>query len=172
MIHMTDREKLTFAKLQSLKIPYEAISHPPMMTMEDCAAADIERFGDTGHCKNIFLCNKQETAFYLLLIEAHKRFRTAEVSKEIGSTRLGFGSHEQLLKLLNLTPGSVTPLGLMFDTSHQVKLLVDKDLFRHERILVHPCVNTGTVCMKTRDLFEVFMPSTCHAVTPVTVSHD
>ena len=128
--------------------------------MEDLQGAEAQL--GAVFCKNLFLCNRQKTVFYLLLIREDKRFRTATVSKLIGSSRLSFGEADKLYELLGVHPGAITPLGLVFDEHHEIHLLVDRELLELEEICVHPCVNTASVALKTADLFEKYIPFTGH----------
>ena len=146
--------------LKTLRIPYRMVEHPAAGAMEDLVAVE-ERLG-VRICKNLFLCNRQKTVFYLLLIPADKRFKTSVVSKLIGSSRLSFGEEDKLYELLGVCPGSITPLGLVFDEAHQVNLLIDREVLALEEIGMHPLVNTASIAMKTEDLMKVYFPFTGH----------
>lgn len=146
--------------LETLRIPYRMVEHPATGAMEDLVAVE-ERLG-VRICKNLFLCNRQKTVFYLLLIPADKRFKTSVVSKLIGSSRLSFGEEDKLYELLGVHPGSITPLGLVFDEAHQVNLLIDRKVLALEEIGMHPLVNTASIAMKTEDLMKVYFPFTGH----------
>ena len=146
--------------LETLRIPYRMVEHPAAGAMEDLVAVE-ERLG-VRICKNLFLCNRQKTVFYLLLIPADKRFKTSVVSKLIGSSRLSFGEEDKLYELLGVRPGSMTPLGLVFDEAHQVNLLIDREVLALEEIGMHPLVNTASIAMKTEDLMKVYFPFTGH----------
>ena len=146
--------------LETLRIPYRMVEHPAAGAMEDLVAVE-ERLG-VRICKNLFLCNRQKTVFYLLLIPADKRFKTSVVSKLIGSSRLSFGEEDKLYELLGVRPGSITPLGLVFDEAHQVNLLIDREVLALEEIGMHPLVNTASIAMKTEDLIKVYFPFTGH----------
>ena len=146
--------------LETLRIPYRMVEHPATGAMEDLVAVE-ERLG-VRICKNLFLCNRQKTVFYLLLIPADKRFKTSVVSKLIGSSRLSFGEEDKLYELLGVRPGSITPLGLVFDEAHQVNLLIDREVLALEEIGMHPLVNTASIAMKTEDLMKVYFPFTGH----------
>ena len=146
--------------LETLRIPYRMVEHPATGAMEDLVAVE-ERLG-VRICKNLFLCNRQKTVFYLLLIPADKRFKTSVVSKLIGSSRLSFGEEDKLYELLGVRPGSITPLGLVFDEAHQVNLLIDREVLALEEIGMHPLVNTARIAMKTDDLMKVYFPFTGH----------
>ena len=153
--------KEILALLDELSIPYRLASHAAASSMEDLTS--VERELGAVFCKNLFLCNRQKTVFYLLLIREDKRFRTAEVSKLIGSSRLSFGEEAPLYEMLGVHPGAITPLGLVFDSEKQIRLLIDKDLLALDEICVHPCVNTCSAAIKTADLIEKYIPFTGHA---------
>lgn len=149
-----------YAQLEELKIAYRKVEHPEAGSMEELTEAE-KQLGAV-ICKNLFLCNRQKTVFYLLLIRADKRFKTSVVSKLIGSSRLSFGEADKLYELLGVHPGSITPLGLAFDQEHQVNLLVDRDVLALEEIGMHPLVNTASLAMKTEDLMRIYFPFTGH----------
>lgn len=159
------KELDAFAYLDRLGIAYEWAAHEPLMTMEDCLAVD-ERLGFS-ICKNLFLCNQQKTVFYLLLMPADKPFKTKYLSKELGIARLSFGDEEKLGEMLNLTPGSVSALGLIFDPEHKVRLLIDRALLAMPRFGCHPCINTATVAFSTDDFLNKFLPAVGHIPTYV-----
>lgn len=163
-----EKENDTFKTLDSLGISYSWVEHDAAMTIEECA--DIDKVLSTPMCKNLFLTNSAKTSYYLLLIKGEKAFKTREVSKQIGSTRLSFGSYDKMEELLNLTPGSVTVMGLMYDKDLKVQLLIDRDLLESEYICFHPCINTASVKAKTDDILNKFVKQTNH--TPVFVTID
>ncbi len=166
-----EREIRTYDFLDRLGISYERVDHEPAETMEACLAVD-EALG-AKMCKNLFLCNRQKTDFYLLLMPGDKPFRTKELSAQIGSARLSFADAEAMEKYLNILPGSVSALGLMNDTEREVSLLVDEDLLAEKWIGCHPCVNTSSLKLATKDLLEVFLPATKHSVRRVRlIGHD
>ena len=152
-----------YSLLEHLNIPFEHIAHAPAMTMEDLTEA--ERRMGAPFCKNLFLSNRQQTVFYLLLIRGDKRFRTAEISQKLNVSRLSFGQEDRLYDLLGVHPGAITPMGLVFDEQREVRLLVDRDLLALERMCVHPCVNTESLVLRVRDLTEIFFPYTGHTPT-------
>ncbi len=160
-----DKEIRTYDLLDSLQIPFERVDHEPAMTIEDCA--DVEKVLDTTICKNLFLCNTQKTNFYLLIMPGDKKFQTKIVSKQLGVARLSFAPEEFLLEFMDITPGSVSIMGLMNDHDNRVRLLVDKDLFDNEYFACHPCINTSSIKMTTKDVFEKFLPATKHDMTVV-----
>ena len=154
-----------FAKLDELHIPYTRVEHDTADTMEDCAV--ISDVLGIRICKNLVLCNRQRTAFYLLTMPEDKPFVTKNLSKQIGSSRLSFAPAEDMEALLGCTPGSASVLGLMHDTEHRVKLLMEKEVYEAEWFGCHPCKNDGSLRIKTADLLQVFLPHTGHDVTVV-----
>ncbi len=161
------KEIKAYDLLDSLGIEYERADHEAAMTMEACLEIDAALGART--CKNLFLSNRQETAFYLLLIPGDKPFKTKDISAQIGSSRLSFGSHELMEELLDITPGSLTVLGLMNDLDHDVTLLIDEDVLREPYFGCHPCINTSTVKFKTSDLTEKLIPALKHRPTMVSL---
>lgn len=156
-----DTAQQIFSLLNNLAIPYRAVEHPPVFSMADCEAVDIQP--DTAFFKNLFLQNRQGSAYYLLLLAGDKPFKTAQVSKALGVSRLSFGSEAALLRTLGAAPGAVSPLGLMFDAHHEVTLVVDSSLLAQKNVCMHPCVNTASLCMPTAALLGVWLPHTGHA---------
>ena len=163
-----ERELRVYELLDSLNIEYERCDHAPAVTMEDCEAVDIAM--GVRMCKNLFLCNRQKTDFYLLLIPADKPFKTKELSAQLGVSRLSFASAEDMERLLDIKPGAVSVLGLMNDKACEVRLLVDEDLLPCEYFGAHPCVNTSSLKFKTTDLFEKILPAVNHDNTIVKLS--
>ena len=154
------QEAAAFDLLNSLGIDYDRVSHEPADTMEKCDA--VATVLGVAVCKNLFLCNRQKTAFYLLCMPPHKPFHTKDLSAQIGSARLSFAPEEQLWELLHCTPGSATVLGLMNDTEHQVRLLIDRETYEAEYFSCHPCLCTSTLKLKTKDVLEKLLPHTGH----------
>ena len=161
------KEQRVYELLDSLNIAYTRVDHEPAMTMEACIAVD-EALG-TVMCKNLLLCNRQCTDFYLLLMPGDKPFKTSVLSKQIGSSRLSFADGSYMEQFLDITPGSLSVLGLMNDTGHRVKLLIDGDVLTGETIGVHPCINTSSLGIATRDLMEKLIPAMGHAPTMVSL---
>ena len=159
------RELRVYDLLDSLEISYQRVDHAPAETMEDCKAVD-EVLG-VDMCKNLFLCNRQKTKFYLLLMPADKPFKTKEISSQINSARLSFADGDAMLKYLDIQPGAVSVMGLMNDSDNAVALLVDEDLLRDEFIGCHPCVNTSSLKIRSRDIFDIFLPKVQHKMTTV-----
>ena len=151
------KEIETYDFLDSLGIEYDRIDHEAAFTMEVCEEIDKVLGGKT--CKNLFLCNRQKTNYYLLLMPGDKPFKTKDLSQQIGSARLSFASEDDMRELLNLTPGSVTILGLMYDKEHRVKLLVDEEVLEDEYFGCHPCINTSSIKMKTTEVFGKILPA-------------
>ena len=160
-------EKNTYALLDSLGIAFDRIDHEPAMTMEACAAVDAALGGAI--CKNLLLCNRQCTAFYLLMLPGDKVFKTKELSAQIGSSRLSFASGEYMQQFLNINPGSLSVLGLMNDTENRVQLLIDEELLNAEEFGCHPCINTSSLRMKTADLMQKILPAVHHEPIIVTL---
>ncbi len=160
-----EREAAVYELLDSLGIPYQSCDHDAAFTMEACREAD-KALG-VEMCKNLFLRNRQGTRYYLLLMPDGKPFKTKELSAQINSARLSFGDGADMERLLGLSPGSVSILGLMNDTGREVTLLCDEDLRGHEYIGCHPCVNTSSLRLKTADVFGTFLKAVGHDVTYV-----
>lgn len=159
------KEIRTYDFLDSLGIEYERIDHEEAMTMEVCEAIDIA-LGAT-ICKNLLLTNRQETDFYLLMIPGDKKFKTKDITSQIGSARLSFASGEYMERFLDITPGSLSILGLMNDKEKKVRLLIDEDVLKGEYIGCHPCINTSSLKIKTSDMTEKIIPALAHEPTMV-----
>ena len=142
--------------LDELGVVYERIDHAPAMTMEICA--EIDKVLGAMICKNLFLCNRQQTDYYLLMMPSDKAFKTKDLSAQIGSSRLSFASAEAMGELLNVTPGSVSVFGLIFDREKRVRLLIDKDIISSDFIGCHPCVNTSSLRIGTQDMLKRIIP--------------
>jgi Ala-tRNA(Pro) deacylase len=151
-----EKEIRAYKLLLELGIEFQRVDHAPAMTMEACA--DIDKALGTAMCKNLFLCNRQMTQFYLLLMPGDKPFKTKDLSYQIGTSRLSFATEEHMADLLDLTPGSATVLGLMNDKENSVTLLIDEAVLNEEYICCHPCVNTSSVKIKTSDVLEKLIP--------------
>ena len=155
-----EKEIRTYDFLDGLGVEYDRVDHGPAMTMEDCKEAD--EILQATICKNLFLCNRQKTAFYLLMIPDTKVFHTKDLSAQIGSARLSFASPEYMEEFLDITPGSVSVMGLMNDKEHRVQLLIDEDVLVGEYIGCHPCINTSSIRLKAKDLVEKVIPAMNH----------
>ncbi|MGC7873229.1 prolyl-tRNA synthetase associated domain-containing protein [Desulfosporosinus sp. SYSU MS00001] len=151
--------------LEILDIPYFRLDHDETPSIELCD--EVEKLLGIEICKNLFLCNSQRTSFYLLMMPGRKKFRTKDLSRQIDSSRLSFAEAEDMEKLLNIKPGSVSVLGLVNDISQSVQLLIDKDVLQSEYVGCHPCVNTSSLKIKTSDLLTKFLPYTGHQPIPV-----
>ena len=165
-----DREIRTYDLLDSLGISYQRTDHEATDTMEECNKIDAVL--GVVICKNLFLCNKQATKFYLLMMPGDKVLKTKEVSHQIGSSRLSFASPEDMIKHLGLEPGSVSIMGLMNDLDDSVQLLIDEDVLKDEYLGCHPCVNTSSLKIRTLDIIEKFLPAVKHEYTTVRLTGD
>ena len=161
-----EKEIRTYNLLDSLGIEYERVDHEEANTMEACLAID-EVLAPAVICKNLFLCNAQKTKFYLLMIREDKKFLTKDISKQINSARLSFGPAEYMEQFLDITPGSVSVLGLMNDKENNVTLLVDEDVLKAEYFGCHPCINTSSLRLKIADVFGAFLQAVHHEYTVV-----
>lgn len=159
------KEQKCYETLDMLGIEYSRVDHEHADTIEACHA--IESTLGAKICKNLFLSNRQQTEFYLLLMPGDKPFKTKILSKQIGSSRLSFGSAEDMERLLDITPGSVSVLGLINDTENKIRLLIDSELLSDEHIGCHPCINTSTLKILTDDIVSEFLPHVHHEFTPV-----
>jgi Ala-tRNA(Pro) deacylase len=154
------KEMAVYDLLEKLDIPYSRIDHDVTATIEDCY--DVEKLLGITICKNLFLCNSQKTDFYLLMLPGDKKFRTKELSAQIESSRLSFAPAEYMEKYLDITPGSVSIMGLMNDTDRKVKLLIDEDVIKEDYFGCHPCINTSSLKIRTKDIIDKFLPYTGH----------
>ena len=154
------REIRTYDLLDKLGIEYIRTDHEPASNMEACN--EIDAVLGVVICKNLFLCNRQKTVFYLLMMPGNKKFKTKELSAQINSSRLSFADPEDMLKYLDIEPGSVSIMGLMNDSEHAVQLLIDEDVLKGEYLGCHPCVCTSSLKMKTEDVLTKFLPATGH----------
>lgn len=159
------REQRCYDFLDALGVAYERVDHAPADTMELCAA--IDEVLQAMICKNLFLCNRQQTQFYLLLIPEDKTFKTKDISHQLNVARLSFGSAEKMGELLDVHPGSVSILALMNDTGNRVQLLIDREVTGRAFFGCHPCENTSSLRIKTDDLTQKIIPALHH--TPIFV---
>ena len=157
-----DKEMKVYELLEKLEIPFQRLDHEVANTVDECH--EIEALLDIPIYKNLFLCNKQETDFYLLLMPGYKSYKAGEISRQIGSSRLSFGPMHLMEEFLGVTPGSVTVLGLMNDTAKRVNLLIDEEVLEGGYIGCHPCINTSSLKIKTSDIIEKFIPYTGHSI--------
>ena len=160
-----EREVRVYDLLDSLGIEYFRTDHEHADTMEACNRIDAVL--DVVICKNLFLCNRQKTDFYLLMMPGDKPFKTKELSSQINSARLSFASPDAMLEYLDIKPGAVSVMGLMNDKDNHVKLLVDEDVLKDEYVGCHPCVNTSSLKLKTEDVFGKYLKAVNHTATTV-----
>ena len=154
------KEIRTYDLLDSLGIPFVRVDHEVHNTMESCA--QVDELLQIEICKNLFLCNRQETSFYLLMMPGEKPFKTKDLSRQLGVARLSFGKPEYMEQFLDITPGSVSVMGLMNDKEQRVQLLIDEEVIQNEYVGCHPCINTVSMKLKTSDLLEKFLPAVSH----------
>lgn len=162
-----DKEIRCYDLLDKLGLEYWRCDHPDANanTMADCL--EIDSILEAVVCKNLFLCNRQHTQFYLLMMPGDKIFKTKELSGQLGCARLSFAEPEYMEKYLDITPGSVSVLGLMNDSENAVKLLVDKDVLAGEYVGCHPCINTTSLKLKKDDIFGPLLAAMHHDMTVV-----
>jgi Ala-tRNA(Pro) deacylase len=160
-----DKEIRVYDFLDRLSISYDRVDHNPAMTMEACE--EIDKVMGTAMCKNLLLCNRQKTDFYLLLMPGDKVFQTKELSAQLGVSRLSFAQAESMEEFLDITPGSLSVLGLMNDKNMQVRLIIDAPVLDSEYIGVHPCINTSSLKIKTEDMLNIIIPAMGHKPTIV-----
>ena len=153
------KEQRCYELLDSLGVEYARVDHEHADTIEACH--EIESTLGASICKNLFLTNRQQTEFYLLLMTGDKPFKTKLLSKQIGTARLSFASPEHMERYLDITPGSVSVLGLMNDGG-KVHLVIDRDLLKDEFIGCHPCINTSTLRLRTEDVIGKLLPAVGH----------
>ncbi len=165
-----EKEIKAYDFLDTLGVEYTRVDHEAAMTMEACA--EIDKALGTPMCKNLFLCNRQETQFYLLLIPADKPFKTKDLSAQLGCARLSFGKAEHMERLLDITPGSLTLLGLINNIDNSVQLLIDEDVFLSDFVCMHPCVNTSSIRVKTEDVVKKLIPAMHHEPIYVTLPRE
>ena len=161
-----EKEIRVYDLLDKLGMEYYRTDHEPATTMEVCN--DIDKILDTLICKNLFLCNRQKTNFYMLMMPGDKPFKTKDLSAQINSARLSFAKPEYMEKYLDITPGSVSVLGLMNDSEKKVQLLIDEDVMKEPYFGCHPCINTSSLKFTTEDLTKKIIPALGH--DPITVS--
>ena len=154
------QEFAIYDRLEELSIPFVRVDHDHADTIEFCQ--EVEAVLGSKICKNLFLCNRQETNFYLLLLPGDKKFKTKEVSSQLGVARLSFGNETYMEKFLDITPGSVSILGLMNDKENHVQLLIDEDLLKEPYIGCHPCINTSSLKINMKDMMEKIIQAMKH----------
>ncbi len=156
-----DREIRVYDFLDQLGIEYFRTDHEEANNMEACNR--IDSVLGTVICKNLFLCNRQKTNFYLLMMPGDKPFKTKDITKQLGCARLSFAGEEEMLKYLDIKPGAVSIMGLMNDKENHIQLVIDKPVVEDEYIGCHPCVSTSSLKIKTADILEKYLPATNHA---------
>lgn len=149
------------ARLRELGIPCEVHEHPPVFSLEECLTLPYVA-PDVTFCKNLLLCNRQQTAFYLYVTPPNQPFRTADTSKRLHSSRLSFAPAECLPKMLGLEPGSLSPLGLWFDPEQKIQLVFDRNVRQSGRIAFHPCDRTATVLFAQEVFWTQVVPALQH----------
>ena len=164
------KEIACYDLLDALGIAYERVDHDPADTIPDCEL--VETYLGTKICKNLVLCNRQKTQFYLLLLRGSKVFYTKYLSKQLGCSRLSFASGEDMEKYLGLRPGSASVLGLMNDPENRVQLVIDAGVAEQEIWGCHPCVNTSSLRLRGRDIIEKFLPAVGHSPVYVDLPED
>jgi Ala-tRNA(Pro) deacylase len=155
-----EKEMRVYDLLEELAIPYIRVEHGVTATIESCLA--VEEMLNIEICKNLFLCNTPKTQFYLLMLPGNKKFKAAELGRQIQSSRLSFAPEEFMEEFLDITPGSVSVLGLMNDHHNKVQLLIDQDVINNEYVGCHPCINTASLKIKVEDLQNKFLPFVQH----------
>ena len=155
-----EKEIRTYDFLDSLGVEYQRVDHEAAMTIEACQ--EIDKTLEISICKNLFLCNRQETSFYLLMLPGDKKFKTKDISAQINSSRLSFVKPEYMEKFLDITPGSLSVLGLMNDKDQKVQLLIDEDVLKEPYIGCHPCINTSSLKIRTEDMMKKIIPEMKH----------
>lgn len=160
-----DKEERCYDLLEKLGIEFCRVDHDYADHIDDCH--EVEKILGCEICKNLLLTNRQQTELYLLLMPGDKPFKTKELSGQLGIARLSFASPEDMERLLDITPGSVSIMGLANDRENQVQLVVDEDVLKGEYLGCHPCINTSSLKLKTRQVFDIFLPAVHHQ--PVTV---
>lgn len=162
-----DKENRVYDLLDRLGLEYFRVDHLPATTMAVCG--EIDAALNAVICKNLFLCNRQATQFYLLMIPGSKRFKTKELSAQLGISRLSFADAGAMESLLDISPGSVSITGLMHDTDNRVQLLIDRDILPISDIGFHPSINTSSIRIKTDDLIKILIPALGHEPLFVTL---
>ena len=158
----SEKEIRVYDLLDSLNIEYFRLDHAPAFGSEEALCKEIEESLGARICKNLFLANRQRTKFYMLMIPEHKVFRSSDISKQAGSSRLHFAESEYMEERVGCSSGSASVMGLMNDTDHRVQLLVDDDVINSEYVGCHPCINTSSLRIKSEDVFGKFVKATGH----------
>lgn len=151
-----EKESRVYDLLERLHVEYWRVDHEALATMEACQ--EVDKLLEVNMCKNLFLCNAQKSNFYLLLMPGEKKFKTKDLSKQINSARLSFATAEDMEKYLDITPGSVSVMGLMNDHNKLVQLIIDQELLMDEYLACHPCINTSSIKFLLKDLLNIILP--------------
>ncbi|MCQ2208645.1 MAG: prolyl-tRNA synthetase associated domain-containing protein [Paludibacteraceae bacterium] len=160
LTNRSEAEVNVYSLLHNLGIQYQTLGHEAAHAMEQCA--EVEKVLGAPICKNLFLCNRQQTQFYLVMLPGDKVFKTKQITSQLGCARLSFAGEEHMVNLLHIHPGAVSPMGLMNDTEKKVMLVIDKDLFNNDIFGCHPCVNTASLKLSLKELVEIFLPAVGH----------
>ena len=152
-------ENKIYATLDKLGIAYQSLHHPAIMTMEE-GAEIAQKLGCTS-CKSLFLTNKQQE-YFMLLLPANKKLKTKELAGQIGSSHLSFASEKAMENLLCTFPGAVSILGLIYDKENKVQLLIDKEILESTYIGCHPCVNTFSLKIRLEHILKILLPKISH----------
>lgn len=155
-----DKEIRVYDLLDSLGVSYQRIDHEPAITMEACM--EIDRVLDALICKNLFLCDRHKSDFYLLMIPGDKMYKAKELPPQLGCSRLSFADEKYMEEFLDITPGSVSVMGLMNDKDNRVQLLIDEEVLSGEYIGCHPCINTSSLRLKKANLIDTIIPAMKH----------
>lgn len=155
-----ERETRVYELLNKIGMDYQTLCHEAAFTMEECETVEKELGAPI--CKNLFLCNRQQTQFYLLMLPGDKVFKTKFLSAQLGCARLSFADEKFMLELLDIRPGAVSVMGLMNDKDKKVQLVIDKDLFNSDYVGCHPCVNTASLKLSLKEVTDKFLPAIGH----------
>lgn len=151
-----EKEVACYDLLDALGISYQRVDHDAADTITACE--EVEGYLGAKICKNLVLCNRQKTDFYLLLMDGEKPFHTKDLSKQIGSSRLSFAPPEEMERYLGVTPGSATILALMNDKAHKVRLVLDQSVAETDLFGCHPCINTSSLALSMKEIRRKFLP--------------
>lgn len=157
-----DTEENVYDILDFLDIDFIRADHSPADTIDSCS--EIEKIIDAPICKNLFLTNKKNDTYCLLLMPGNKKYKASKVSHQLGTSRLSFASGEDLMRYLGISPGSVSIMGLINDKINAVTLAIDAEILENEFFGCHPCKNTSTIKIKTSDMIDKFIPYTKHEI--------
>ena len=159
----TEKELKVYDLLDSLGIEYHRIDHAPADGSDPGLMKEIEDTLDARRCNNLFLANRQRTKFYMMMIPSYKRFRSSDISKQAGSSRLHFAEPEYMEEMIGCMPGSASVMGLMNDTEKRVQLIVDDDVLNAEYVGCHPCINTSSLRIKSEDILLISISCSSYA---------